>query len=259
MKLDERAIRAGYRINCYDSLGSTNDEALRRVHAGDRGRLWIVSGEQTAGRGRQGRVWSSPPGNVYASLLLVDPAPSALAPQLGLVAGVALIEALRACLGPDVPLSIKWPNDIVHRGAKLAGILVEGLRCRDGRFACVLGFGVNRMSHPPGLPYAVTDLFAVGDRRPTLDDVVSSLSASADVLLTLWDRGRGFAHVRDRWLAAALPPDTPMTAATRAGRAEGRFRTIDAQGRLVLATADGDKVIEAGDVFLMDQPVRDTG
>lgn len=259
MKLDERAIRAGYRINCYDTLASTNDEALRRAHAGDRGRLWIVAAQQTVGRGRQGRSWSSPPGNVYASLLLVDPAPPAVAPQLGLVAGVALRDALATCAGADDLIRIKWPNDIVHQGAKLAGILVEGVRCRDGRFACVLGFGVNRVSHPSDLPYAATDLFAMSDRRPTLDALITALSSAVDAVLTTWDRGRGFEAVRRRWLAAALPAGTPMTVGTGSGRADGEFHTMDAQGRLVLTTPDGDKVIEAGDVFLMDQPVRVTG
>ena len=259
MKLDERATRAGYRINCYDTLASTNDEALRRAHAGDRGKLWILAGQQTGGRGRQGRSWSSPPGNVYASLLLIDPAPPAVAPQLGLVAGVALSDALRGCTSAQVSLTIKWPNDILHRGSKLAGILVEGVRCRDGRFACVLGFGVNRSSHPSDLPYVATDLFAVSDLRPSLDALVAALSASVDALLRLWDRGRGFAAVRDRWLAGALPAGTPMTVGTRCGKAEGCFRTIDGQGRLVLGGADGDKVSEAGDVFLMDQPGRVTG
>lgn len=258
MKLDERAIRAGYRINCYDTLTSTNDEALRRVHAGDRGRLWIVAAQQTGGRGRQGRSWSSPPGNVYASLLLVDPAPSAVAPQLGLVAGVALHDALVACLGVEGAVEIKWPNDIVHRGAKLAGILVEGVRCRDGRFACVLGFGVNRVSHPSGLPYVATDLFAMSDRRPTLDAMVMALSAAVDAVVAVWDRGKGFDAVRGRWLAAALPEGTPMTVEAGATRADGRFRTMDAQGRLVLTTPAGDKVIEAGDVFLVDRSVRVT-
>ena len=175
------------------------------------------------------------------------------------MAGVALSDALRGCTSSQVSLTIKWPNDILHRGSKLAGILVEGVRCRDGRFACVLGFGVNRASHPSDLPYVATDLFAVSDLRPSLDAVVTALSASVDAVLTLWDRGRGFAAVRERWLAGALPAGTPMTVGTRSGKAEGGFRTIDGQGRLVLAAPDGDKVIEAGDVFLMDQPVRVTG
>ncbi len=259
MRLHDEVFRAGYRINTFDALASTSDEALRRAHAGDRGRLWIVAGRQTGGRGRQGRAWSSPPGNVYASLLLVDAAPPVLAPQLGFVAGVALADALGDCVGADAGLAIKWPNDVVHRGAKLAGILVEGVRCGDGRFACVLGFGINRASHPSDLAYAATDLFSVGDRRPSLDAVVAALSLRVQAALLAWDRGRNFAAIRARWLTHALPQDTPMTAGTRDGKVAGRFRTIDERGRLVLAAPEGDKVIEAGDVFLMDQPVHATG
>ncbi len=259
MRLAERAIRAGYRINSFEVLGSTSDEAMRRAQAGDRGPLWVVAARQTGGRGRQGRVWTSPPGNLYASLLLVDPVAPAVAPQLGFVAGVALAEAVEACAAPAGPVLIKWPNDLVHGGAKLAGILVDGGRCRDGRFACALGFGVNRLSHPEGLPYPATDLFSIAPARPGLDTLMEALSAKLAEVLDLFDRGRGFAAVREAWLARALPRGTPMTVATSSVRADGVFETIDAGGRLVLTTSDGTIVIDAGDVFLMDQTARPPG
>ena len=259
MKLADRAIRAGYRINAFESLGSTNDEAMARGHAGDRGKLWVVAGRQTGGRGRQGRSWSSPPGNIYASLLLTDAVAPALAPQLGFVAGVALAESISECAQPTQPVRIKWPNDIVQDGAKLAGILVEGARCRDGRFACVLGFGVNRQSHPSGLAYRATDLFSISQRQPSVNAVVTALSANMDEVLGEWDRGRGFARVRERWLAHALPSGTAMSVATKTVRADGHFQTIDERGRLVLDTADGATTIEAGDVFLMDEPAQIAG
>lgn len=259
MKLAERAIRAGYRINSFETLGSTNDEALRRAVGGDRGKLWVVAGQQTGGRGRQGRNWASPTGNVYASLLLIDPGPIAMAPQIGFVAGVALATALSGLLGVSGRIAIKWPNDLVHDGAKLAGILVEGTRCPDGRFACVLGFGINRQSHPDGLPYAATDLFSVSDARPSVDDIVSALSSCVDETLRLWDRGRQFDHIRDLWLGLALPPGTPMSVSTGPARSHGLFQTIDDRGCLVLTTDDGTATIDAGDVFLMDRPVEQSG
>ena len=255
MKLAEGAIRAGYRINAFDSLASTNDEAMARARAGDRGRLWIVAARQTGGRGRQGRAWASPVGNVYASLLLIDPAAQSVAPQIGLVAGVALAQAVDEVAAPDEKVAIKWPNDLVHRGAKLAGILVEGARLPDGRFACVLGFGVNRESHPAGLPYRATDLFAISPRRPDVAAVVSALTAAFHDTLTAWDRGRGFQAIRTRWLAQALPRGTPLSVAGSPGRRHGIFETIDDRGRLVLATDDGLATVDAGDVFLLERPV----
>ena len=99
MFLGERAISAGYRLEEFEALGSTNDEAASRIARGDPGRLWVVAQKQTMGRGRFGRQWQSPPGNLYASLLLIDPAPPPISAQLGFVAGVALVGALREVIG----------------------------------------------------------------------------------------------------------------------------------------------------------------
>ena len=112
----------------FDTVDSTNAEALRRACAGTRGPLWVVAAAQSAGRGRRGRAWTSPPGNLYASLLLVDPAPAAVAPQLAFVAGIAVRDACIARRRPGLAdaLALKWPNDLLCRGAKIAGILIEG-------------------------------------------------------------------------------------------------------------------------------------
>ena len=259
MKLAEQAIRAGYRINSFETLGSTNDEAMARAHQGDRGKLWVVAARQTGGRGRQGRAWASPPGNVYASLLLVDPVAQAVAPQLSFVAGVALADTIAKVAPSAAGITLKWPNDIVHGGAKLAGILVEGLRFPNGRFACVLGFGVNRLSHPVDLPYAAVDLFSVAGDRPSVDSFVSTLSASVDDALELWDRGKRFEAIRTTWLDRAHPRGAAMTVAAGTRRVSGRFETIDGQGRLILKTDDGPVTVDAGDVFLMKQPAESAG
>lgn len=259
MKLAEQAIRAGYRINSFETLGSTNNEAMARAQQGDRGKLWIVAARQTGGRGRQGRAWESPPGNVYASLLLIDPVAQSVAPQLGFVAGVALATAIARAAPSAAGITLKWPNDLVRDGAKLAGILVEGMRCPNGRFACVLGFGVNRMSHPADLPYAAIDLFSIAGDCPSVDAVVSALSVSLHEALELWDRGRRFEAIRATWLDHAHPRGAPMTVAAGNRRVSGRFDTIDGQGRLILNTDDGPVTVDAGDVFLMKQPAETAG
>src|SRR5262245_57801913 len=114
MNADIVAAVPGARIVTLDTVGSTNAEAFARARAGERGPLWIVARRQTDGRGRRGRRWISEPGNLYASLLLVDPAPSSRAAELSLVAGLALHDALVECSPGLAPrLKLKWPNDVL--------------------------------------------------------------------------------------------------------------------------------------------------
>lgn len=221
-----------------------------RASAGDRGRLWIVAASQGAGRGRQGRVWSSPPGNLYASLLLVDVVEPVLAWQLGFVAGVALAQAVVTLLGDPGRIAIKWPNDLLAGDAKLAGILCEATRIESGAFATVLGFGVNCASHPDGTPYPATDLRALTGRHPLLEELFTALSAAVVDALALWDRGSNFPAIREAWLARSLPQGTPMAVGKAIERRVGTFQSIDAGGRLLLATPDGILSIEVGDILL---------
>ena len=165
MQLSSAAVAAGYRLSAYDTLASTNAEALALARAAERGPLWIAARQQTAGRGRRGNAWVSPPGNLYATLLLTDPAPPDCAPQLSFVAVLALYDAIAAC-APALreALALKWPNDLLCRGAKLAGILIEGERAAEA-LAVAIGIGVNCESHPSQTPYPATDLKGEGAAR----------------------------------------------------------------------------------------------
>ena len=212
-----------YRILSFDTLGSTNDEAMARLKAGEPGGFIVAAARQTGGRGRQGRAWSSPRGNLYASLALVDPAPLALAPQLGFVAGVALCDALRARLDGDRRLQIKWPNDMVFASAKLAGILLESARLADGRLGCVIGFGVNCLSHPEDLPYRATDLGAAGDPAPDAAAVLAALAREIERHLATWSRGDGFPAIREAWLARAAGLGERITVGRAKRRAPRRL------------------------------------
>src|SRR6185437_11516664 len=147
MQLSSAAVAAGYRLTAHDTLASTNAEALALARGGERGPLWVVAREQTAGRGRRGNSWVSPPGNLYATLLLTDPAPAEYAPQLSFVAVLALYDAIAAS-APALrkALALKWPNDLLCGSAKLAGILIEGERAADA-LAVAIGIGVNCGSH----------------------------------------------------------------------------------------------------------------
>ncbi len=238
-----------WRVERFDTLGSTNDAARRLAMAGDPGRIWIVASEQTQGRGRLGRHWTSPPGNLYASALLVDPAPIAIAAQIGFVAGVAL-QAAAADLGAG-EVQLKWPNDLVHRGAKLAGLLAEGVSLGEGRLACIIGIGVNCVFAPDGLAYPTTTLQAALGRPVTPDELFARLAPRFDEALRLWSGGAGFAGVREAWLTHAAGLSGPIRIAGANGAREGLFETLDAQGRLVLRMADGLETIETGDLIFL--------
>jgi BirA family biotin operon repressor/biotin-[acetyl-CoA-carboxylase] ligase len=253
VQLAPRSVADGYRLEVYNRLGSTNDLALVRANAGSPGKLWIVAHEQQSGRGRQGRVWLSPLGNLYVSLFLFDPAEPDTAPQLGFVAGVALARALRSLVPKSPPIELKWPNDALWRGAKLSGLIVEGVRLADGRFGCVIGFGVNCVSHPLGCSQPTTDLSTIAERSISAAEVLWALSDELPRALAQWRRGVTFATIRQEWLSLAGGIGEQVRADTGAAIHDGVFRTIDARGRLVLDTTTGPVTIDAGEVFLSQQ------
>jgi BirA family biotin operon repressor/biotin-[acetyl-CoA-carboxylase] ligase len=246
VQLAAEARARGYRVEHHANLASTNDEAMSRAREGDSGLLWITAEAQTAGRGRLGRTWISPAGNLHASLLLIDPAPLVHLPELGFVCGVALAEALSSFAGTRVRL--KWPNDALLDGAKLSGILLESAQI-GGVTACVAGIGVNCVAHPEELSYPVTDLQAAGIAAAA-SQVFEALTARLAVWIARWDRGSGFAAVRAAWLSYAAGLGDEITVAAPRGKLTGRFLTLDARGRLELETSEGRTAIEAGDVFL---------
>lgn len=244
MRLDPTADAAGARLVTHDTIGSTNAEALRLARSGERGPLWVVARQQTAGRGRRGRVWVSEPGNLYATLLLSD-APMAHAPELSFVAALALYDAIAGRVpGLDRRLALKWPNDLLIDRCKFAGILIEG---EDG--AVAVGIGVNCAHHPAGTEFPATDLAAAGVRASP-ESVFAPLSAAMVTRLAQWDRGAGFAAVRADWLARAGGLGKPIKIALPDGVREGIFETVDEHGRLVLRLADGSaEIATVGDVL----------
>lgn len=193
------------------------------------------------------RAWSSPPGNLYASLLLINPGPAHLMPQLGFVAAVALVESINSLLGA-ASAQLKWPNDLLIGGAKAAGILIEATNVASGRFACVVGFGVNCESHPETTPYAATSLAKHGGPREP-GAVFVALSAAFPRCLERWAGGAGFAMIRRDWLAGAHAPGCPLRVRVGDVITEGEFVTLDAQGRLILACNGAMRAFDAGDVF----------
>jgi BirA family transcriptional regulator, biotin operon repressor / biotin---[acetyl-CoA-carboxylase] ligase len=249
MQLSSAAAAAGHRLRAHETLASTNAEALTLARRGDRGPLWIVATRQTAGRGRRGNAWVSPPGNLYATLLLTDPAPPQCAPELSFVTALALHDAiLERAPALRAALALKWPNDMLCNGAKLAGILIEGERTADA-LAVAIGIGVNCQSHPPQTPYPVTDLKAAG-AVVTAADLFETLSAAMLSRLRQWRGGAGFTDIRADWMARGAGLGAEMRAKLPDREIVGRGEGLDERGRLLLRLPDGSvEAIAAGEVF----------
>jgi BirA family biotin operon repressor/biotin-[acetyl-CoA-carboxylase] ligase len=261
--LGPKARAAGYRLRGYDSIGSTNSEAIAAAMAGDAGGIWFAARQQTAGRGRRGRQWESPSGNLAATLLIVPDADPTLAATLGFVAGVSLNRALSQilpgsmvkigidgadALGGNSRIALKWPNDVLADGAKLAGILLEASKLPDGRHAVAIGFGVNAVAAPKGLPYPATSLGDLGVER-SAEDVFEALSDAWVECFGLWNDGHGIGDVLKHWRASAAGIGAPVAVNQDGEVLRGIFETIDDAGRLIVRADDNRRIaITAGDV-----------
>jgi BirA family biotin operon repressor/biotin-[acetyl-CoA-carboxylase] ligase len=250
MQLGSGAIAAGMGLIACDTLGSTNAEALARGRAGERGPLWITARAQIAGRGRRGRAWVSEPGNLFATLLLADPAPPERAPQLSFVAALAVHDAV-AALAPAIAerLTLKWPNDVLLDGAKLAGILIEA---EGTPLIVAVGIGINCRHHPDGTDFPATDLGGA----VTAEALFEGLSDAMVRRLRDWQAG--FAAIRAAWLERAAGGELRARLGTR--ELMGRFETLDQAGRLMLRLPDGRlEAIAAGEVFPVAPPPNGMG
>ncbi len=239
-----------FRHEALAETSSTNNECLARARAGDPGNLWITAARQTGGRGRRGRPWVSEPGNLYSSLLLIDPAPMALLASLPLAVAVGVYDAVRQVLpfGGDA-VELKWPNDVLIGRKKTSGILLEGETLQDGRHALVIGIGIN-IAHKPDNPlYPVTCLSEQGS-AVSPEELFARLTQSMTDALNLWDGGRGASAVVARWREAACGIGEKITINFPDRSISGIFAGIDDNGLLMLETGPGTIVpVAAGDVF----------
>jgi BirA family biotin operon repressor/biotin-[acetyl-CoA-carboxylase] ligase len=255
------ALSEGYRLEAHDSVGSTNALALDRARAGDPGKLWVVAKRQESGRGRRGRAWATPEGNLAATLLLVETYELKLAATLGFVAGLALADALNAvvpnrriAIAPDGGgnrgdrFELKWPNDVLADGAKLAGILLESALLQGDRLALAIGIGVNVVAHPDDVPYPATSLRALGSGSEA-ETLFLALSDAWNENSRIWDGGRGLTEIRQRWLSRAAGLGSEVAVRVDGNVVRGVFETIDEDCRFVIRSSGGNIVkIAAGDV-----------
>ncbi len=228
-------------VRHYDSIGSTNDEALRLAREGAAHGTVVHADQQTAGRGRLSRRWLSPPGNLYLSVVLRPNLPAARTVELGFVAALAAADAIDALLPRQVRTMLKWPNDVLVHDGKIAGILLEHV---DD--VLILGIGLNVLQAPSGVSYQVSTIVGCGGLA-TVDGTRTRLLTALAEWYGIWQQD-GFAAIRASWLARAHP--TGSTLGVRVGQrfVTGDFAGIDADGALLLDTPEGRTRIVAGDV-----------
>jgi len=249
-RLDTRRI--GRELLLLEETDSTNREAMRRAEQGAGEGLVIFAERQSEGRGRLGRRWHTFPGQALAmSIVLRPPLPPEQVPQLSLLTAVALQQAL-APLAPGI--AIKWPNDLLHHGAKLAGILTE-MRAEPGQVhAVIVGIGVNLAAPEAGWPaeitQRVTDLTTAAERPVSRLDVAARILNAVD---TLYDQylNEGFTPIRTAWWQAHAASGKSVRVHDGRGYIEGTAEALDHDGALLLATPAGQRRIVAGDLELM--------
>ncbi len=242
----------GYGLHVLEKVDSTLNEAAR-IAPTLTGPVWIMARHQTAARGRRGRAWAVPAGNLSATLVMRPEGGPELAALRSFVAALALYDAVADVMGRSDGLSLKWPNDVLLNGGKLAGILLESAGSAGGVSYLAVGIGVNLAAAPS------VDAVEAGAVRPvalagesgvqvTPDEFLTSLAAHFDRYERQM-RGFGFEPIRTAWLARAARLGEVITARTGTSETRGTFRTVDSQGNLVLETANGAVTIPAADIY----------
>lgn len=238
-----------YRLIRFETIGSTNDEAKHLAYAGAQEGTLVWAEAQSAGRGRRGRAWLSPPGNLYLSLLLRPDGPAPIAAQLGFVASLALADAIEPILPPGHALRLKWPNDVLLDGRKLAGLLLESeTAAGEGVAFVVIGIGVNLAAAPAETEFPATSLAAAGLPGVAPGVLLEAFAHHFEGRYRNW-RAEGFAAVRAAWLARASGIGEPVRVRLDRATLFGRFLDLDDEGALLLEAADGRRRIAAGEIF----------
>ncbi len=242
-------VPAGYSVASFDEIDSTNEEARRRAAAGERGPLWIWARRQTAGRGRRGRAWASPEGNLATTLLLAPGVSAPEAARLSFVAALA-VHDLASTYVKRAPVRLKWPNDVLIDGKKVSGILLEsaGTEGVDVLPWVAVGIGVNLVEAPEGTAYPATFLGAHGP-APSPEEALAELAEAWETRFRVW-RVSGFAAIREAWLGLAAGLGAPIEVRLPTETLHGRFETLMPDGALSLLLPSGARrAVTAGEVF----------
>ncbi|WP_170400316.1 biotin--[acetyl-CoA-carboxylase] ligase [Ruegeria arenilitoris] len=242
----------GYGLHIVQEVDSTLNEAARLAPTAP-GPVWIMAHHQTAARGRRGRAWANPKGNLAATLLMRPQGNPEQAALRSFVAALALFDACVAVTGRAAGLSLKWPNDVLLNGGKLAGILLESTGQGRELSHLAIGIGVNLSEAPPA--YAVeqsavrpVSLLSETGAAVIPEDFLTELASAYAGYETQFVT-YGFEPIRTAWLSRAAKLGEVITARTSTSETVGTFETVDSNGNLVLKTAKGRVSIPAADVF----------
>lgn len=252
----EKNLMNDYHLLSYDVLDSTNDEARRLAEGGGSHGAVVWARRQTAGRGRMGREWVSADGNLFVSMLLSPDKPLEKCAQLSFVTALALIETLDGIVPETKDLTCKWPNDVLYKGKKIAGILLESFTAMNpfGREVTwiIVGVGVNIDSYPEHVLFPAACLRDAGVEIISAKIVLSRFLSHFMAQYDLWAK-RGFAPVQKAWAKRAYGIGCDTEVMIGDEEICGVFEGIDASGQLLLRNADGKRIsILAGDVFFKE-------
>lgn len=241
-------VATEYHFVKFDEIDSTNEEARRLSAAGEMRPTWILADAQTAGRGRRGRSWTSPLGNLMTTLFWPFSVPVQSAAQLSFVASLAVRDVVASYI-PHCRVELKWPNDVLVEDAKVAGILLEALSVSNQNVQkLAIGIGVNVAHHPDDTPYPATHIGAWAE-TPDRDDVHQKLTASFAQYHLAFEKS-GFAPIRKIWLEQARGLGKTIEVRLASGNISGVFEDLNGDGQLCLRLASGDmQLIAAGDVY----------
>ncbi len=232
-----------------DSVDSTNEEARRLAEGGAADGTVVWALEQTAGRGRRGRTWHSPKGNLYFSLLLRPGCEPSKAVEIGFMAANILADTVMASVPAAARVTCKWPNDVLVEGRKIAGLLLESESSDDGLVDwLVVGTGLNVISHPKDCRFPATSLKEEGANELALERILETYCQRFLAGLVTWRRP-GFAAVRRAWLRRAHGLGKPLSVRLGEQTVTGIFKDMDGDGALVLVVDGRERRITAGEVF----------
>ena len=242
----------GYVLHAYATLESTNATAMTCPPPEGACGVVVWAQEQRGGKGRQGRAWDSPKGNLYASIRVQPRRPLAECAQLSFIAALAVAEAMDAASQLDLPILLKWPNDVLLQRKKVAGILLES-RFDAGQLfpTVIIGIGINLVSYPEQAHHPATALNALTQTALPPETMLEALVERWHMLYRRWQT-EGFAWARSAWLARSVPQGRILTARLPDKTITGTYMGLDESGALLLETGEALLTITSGDVFFGD-------
>ncbi|MBX3487410.1 MAG: biotin--[acetyl-CoA-carboxylase] ligase [Candidatus Paracaedibacteraceae bacterium] len=233
-----------YKFFTYDQVESSNDEARELFAEQNSGDVVVIAKSQIKGRGRRGRRWYSPPGNLYMTFTKTPPVNPASLGQISLVVGLAVYKVVRGIVGEKGQLALKWPNDVLINKMKVGGILVETEQFPgQEHLTCIIGVGVNFMSSPEMVIFPACSLYEFTKELPDLEDFTRDVLTEFDSLYNIWVN-EGFEKIRNEWLIVSYGLGKPVSARAENGfEIYGRFLTLSLDGAVVVCDDSGNEYL----------------